>query len=70
MNLSIDHENLSGSEEKEITALRDELIDHPVVQRVVDRIGEGADQASTGHTSHSSHSTHATHSSGWLSPKR
>ena len=69
MDLSIDHENPSCSEAREITGLRDELVDHPVVQRAVDRIRKGADQAPTGHTSHSSHATHATHSAGWLSPK-
>jgi hypothetical protein len=70
MNLSIDHETLSGTEEREIAGLRDELIDHPVVQRAADRIRKDADQVPTGHTSHASHSTHNTHSSGWLSPKR
>lgn len=69
MDSSIDHENLSNTEAREITNLRDDLVDHPVVQRVVDRIHKGADQAPTGHSSHSSHETHATHSSGWLSPK-
>jgi hypothetical protein len=70
MDLSIDHENQSCTETRESTGLRDELVDHPVVERVVDRIRNGADQAPSGHTKHSSHANHATHSSGWLSPKR
>jgi hypothetical protein len=70
MDLSIDQENLSCTEASELTDLRDNLVDHPVVQRVVDRIRKDADQAPSGHSKHSSHSTHQTHSSGWLSPKK
>ncbi len=69
MDLSIDHENPSCTEASELTGLRDDLLDHPVVQRVVDRLRKDGDQAHSAHTTHSSHATHATHSSGWLSPK-
>jgi hypothetical protein len=70
MDLSIDHENLSCTEASELTGLRDDLVEHPVVQRVVDQIRKDADQGPSGHSKHASHSTHQTHSSGWLSPKR
>lgn len=70
MDLSIDKQNLSNAETRELDGLRDGLVGHPVVERVLDRIRKDADQAPTGHTSHASHSTHNTHSSGWASPKR
>lgn len=70
MDLSIDQETLSCSDASELTGLRDDVVDHPVVQRVVDRLRKDADQAHSAHTTHSSHANHQTHSSGWLSPKR
>jgi hypothetical protein len=70
MDFSIDQQKPSKPETRELNDIRDNLVDHPVVQRVIDRIHKDADQASSGHTSHASHSTHNTHSSGWASPKR
>jgi hypothetical protein len=70
MDFSIDQQKLSNPETRELNDIRDNLVDHPVVQRVIDRIHKDADQAPSGHTSHASHSTHNTHSSGWASPKR
>jgi hypothetical protein len=58
------------SDEPEAAAgLRRELLDNPVIERVLGRIQAAVEQVSSGHTKHASHSTHATHSSGWLSPK-
>jgi hypothetical protein len=70
MDLSTDKQNLSNIETRELKDLRDDLVGHPVVQRVIERVREDAESTPSGHTSHSSHSTHNTHSSGWASPKR